>query len=226
MMKNLFKFLSVILLGLYSCQEEIINETQISEFDLSHKKINSSKTTVDVINPIQGEVVGSATLHRNSNGLTFNYNSNALTPGYTYTVWWVIWNEPEKCGIPGACNDTDFAIADMVEVDVMNAGGHVIGNNGKGNFGGHLNAGDDSGSVNDLFGLPAAGGLQEGKTFSAEVHLVLRSHGPAISGEVSSQISSYTGGCNDPFAFPPFTEIPDEIGECGDIEFAIFPPAS
>jgi len=43
---------------------------------------------------------------------------------------------------------------------------------------------------------------------------------------VNEQINSYEGGCTDPFAFAPFTEIPDAIGECGDIEFAIHPPAN
>ncbi len=34
------------------------------------------------------------------------------------------------------------------------------------------------------------------------------------------------GGFDNPFQFPPFTKIPDALGECGDIEFAIFPPAN
>ena len=54
--------------------------------------------------------------------------------------------------------------------------------------------------------------------------MVLRSHGPAIPGEVNEQISGYLGGCTT--FFPPFTEIPDEVGECGDFEFAIHSPVN
>jgi len=66
--------------------------------------------------------------------------------------------------------------------------------------------------------------LQSGKTFSAEVHIVLRSHGPAIPGIIDEQISTFEGGCI--IFFDPFTEIPDDVGECGDIEFAIHPPVN
>ena len=104
------------------------------------------------------------------------------------------------------------------------AAGHVVGKSGVGNFSGRLNAGDDSKSINVLIGFPAAGGLQSGNTYSAEVWLVLRSHGPAIPGEVNEQISGYFGGCTT--YFDSFTEIPDEVGECGDFEFAIHSPVN
>ncbi len=223
-MKKPVKLFSLIFLVMFvSCQDDLFDGGQISEFNLMHKSA-PHKTTVAVVNPILDEVVGSATLHRTEQGITFNYKSNALTPGYAYTVWIVVWNRPLECGIPNACMEPDFGIAQFVEVEVMSGGGHVVGNSGKGNFGGHLNAGDVSGSINELFGLPPAGGLQEGNVFNAEIHLVLRSHGPAIPGEVHEQISTYAGGCDAPFAIPPFTAIPDEPGECGDIEFAIFSP--
>lgn len=217
--------LIVLLMASVSCSNEPISDPVdgSENFDLFNRQ---SKSTVDVINPILGEITGTSTLHRSKNGITVNYKTTGLAPGYTYTVWWVIWNNPENCGTPFECNDLDFAIADKVGVEVLYAAGHVVGNSGKGNFSGHLNVDDDSASINPLFGLPPAGGLQSGNTFSAEVHLVLRSHGPKIPGMVNEQISSYEGGCLDPFAIAPFTEIPDEVGECGDIEFAIHPPAN
>ncbi|GAA4313954.1 hypothetical protein GCM10023115_29250 [Pontixanthobacter gangjinensis] len=230
-MKNLIKLLAILAFIFTSCEKdssyvdsdiEGIN-IHSEELIIGKGKSNTVKTTSDVFNPILGEVVGEATLLRNQNGLSFSYKSDGLTPGYAYTMWWVIWNKPENCATPGACLDPDVANPD-VEVSIMAAGGHVVGKSGKGYFGGHINEGDDSGSVNELLGLPPAGGLQEGNSFGAEVHLVVRSHGPAIPGEVSEQISTYVGGCDAPFAFPPFSEIPDEIGECGEIEAAIFAP--
>ena len=221
-MKNLLKFCTVLLILIsISCSQDSINEPTI-ETAIDHKK--AVKSTVDVVNPILGKVTGTSTLHRTNNGITVNYKSSGLTPGYAYTLWIVIWNSPENCTTPNQCNDGDFAIADQVEVEVLYGGGHVVGGNGKGNFSAHLNENDVSGSINDLFGLPPAGGLQSGNSLGAEVHFVLRSHGPKIPGLVNEQIGGYLGGCTDPFAIAPFTEIPDEVGECGDIEFALHAP--
>ena len=219
-MKTLLKFIGIfMILTATSCSEESI-------LDLPTESKKANKSTVDVINPILGVTTGSSTLHRTNNGITVNYKTTGLTPGYAYTLWIVIWNNPENCTTPNQCYDGDFAIADQVGVEVLYGGGHVVGGNGKGNFSAHLKEGDVSGSINTLFGLPPAGGLQSGNSLGAEVHFVLRSHGPKIPGMVNEQIGGYLGGCTDPFAIPPFTEIPDEVGECGDIEFAIHAPVS
>ena len=228
-MKNTIKLcLITMMIFAMSCSDESFTESidssqDVDVFSISDKSTSkANKSTVDVTNPILDIVTGSSSLLRKSNGITVNYKTTGLTPGYAYTLWWVIWNNPQECLIEGECSDLDFGNAAAVGVDVLYAAGHVVGNSGVGNFSGHLNAGDDSGSINDLFGLPPAGGLQSGKTYSAEVHLVLRSHGPAIPGEVNEQISGYLGGCTT--FFDPFTLIPDAVGECGDIEFAIHPP--
>ncbi len=65
--------------------------------------------------------------------------------------------------------------------------------------------------------MPSFGGLQDAR--QAEIHLVLRSHGPKIPGQINAQISSFQGGCTT--NLPPFTEVPDEIGECADIHASI-----
>ena len=77
----------------------------------------------------------------------------------------------------------------VVGVDVLYAAGHVIDDSGVGNFSARLNVDDTKGSVFSSLGL------QNGKEFSAEVHLVLRSHDPVIPGMVNEQISSFGGGC-------------------------------
>ena len=188
---------------------------------LDTRNYSINRAQVDVLDLINGaQVVGSATLYRRSNDISTRFQTSDLIPGHAYTLWWVIWNKPENCATPGACIDTDFAIADQVEVEVMYAAGRVVGADGKAVFTSRLKQGDTSDSSNDFFGLPSFGGLQDTQT--AEVHLVVRSHGPIIPGQVHEQIGSYEGGCN--VFFPPFTEVPDEEGECGDIHAAIFAP--
>lgn len=219
-MKTIIKFLfTLLILFAFSCSQESTIDPLPADLDGVSAKASSKQTA-----PIGGldGITGTSTLHRNKNGITVNFKAEDLYPG-AYTIWWVIWNNPEDCGTPFACADSDFG---FVEVEVLYAGGNVVGNNGKGNISAHLNAGDVSGSINDLFGLPAAGGLQAGNTFDAEVHIVLRTHGPKVPGLVNEQISSYAGGCDTPFLIPPFTAYPDEIGQCADIAAAIFAPVN
>ncbi len=202
-------------------------ETGVFEVPVSSKFTPQIVSVANIVDPINGFVkVGESELTRKEDGLLVNFKTTGLTPGYTYTLWWLIWNNPEACTIPNYCRDLDFSNAASTQPDMMYAAGHVVGKNGKGNFSGYLRVGDDSTSINDLFGFPDAGGLQQGKTFSSEVHLLLRSHGPAIPGLVNVQINTFDGGCDDPFAIPPFTEIPDEIGECSEIQAAIHSPVS
>lgn len=213
---------------LLSCESETLvspdnNSDQITKTDLQSRaaKANiNTKSSTDVVNAITGEVLGASTLHRNGNGLTLNFETTGLMPGHAYTLWWVVWNKPENCATPGACVEADFANALNVEVQLLYAAGSVAGNNGNGNFSAHLKENDDSGSIHQLFGLPNFGGLQDAD--AAEIHAVLRSHGPKIPGQVNEQINSYEGGCVVNFA--PFTEVPDEAGECGDIFAAIHAP--
>jgi len=225
-MKTL-KILSIVLITglLFGCESNtsVSPESELSGIELqptdAAAKVNT-KATADIFNAVTGELTGKSTLHRNGNGITINFKTAGLMPGHAYTLWWVVWNKPENCATPGACVESDFANAGQVEVQLLYATGSVAGNNGKGNFSAHLKENDDNGSVHELFGLPNFGGLQDAQT--AEIHGVLRSHGPKIPGQVHEQINSYEGGCV--VNFPPFTEIPDEAGECGDIFAAIHPP--
>lgn len=199
--------------------EASVNLNDDNGFDVK----GANKQTVAIFDVVNSLEAGTSTLHRNNNGVTVNFKATGLKPGHAYTVWWVIWNNPEECIVPGACSDGDFGDPD-VQVELMYANGHVVGSNGKGNFSAHLNENDSSGTINPLFGLPSYGGLADAQ--KAEVHVVLRSHGPKIPGIVNEQIGSYLGGCPQtfPYGFPPFTEIPDEVGECGDIYASIHQP--
>ena len=224
-MKTNIKFLfTLLILFAFSCSQETTLDPLPIDLDGVSAKASSKQTA-----PIGGldGITGTSTLHRNKNGITVNFKAKNLKPG-AYTIWWVIWNNPMECGDPEIlepCVEADFGKAGDVGVEVMYAGGHVVGNNGKGNFSAHLNAGDDTPeSMNTSFGFPSVGGLAVGNTFDAEVHIVLRTHGPKVPGLVNEQISSYGGGCDTPFLIPPFTAYPDEIGQCADIAAAVFVP--
>lgn len=224
-MKTIIKFsLTFLILFTFSCSQETTLDPGITDLDAESLKVVSAKASSKQTAPINGFVTGASTLHRNKNGITVNFKAEGLHPG-AYTIWWVIWNNPQECTEGNLCGEADFGTPG-VDVDVMYAGGHVVGNNGKGNFSAHLNAGDETPeSMNGLFGLPdvEGGGLQVGKTFSAEVHVVIRTHGPAVPGMVNEQISSYGGGCNDTF-YPPFSAYPDIKGHCADFAAAVFKP--
>lgn len=187
---------------------------------ISNARAAASGVSVPVFNAVMPGEVGTATIKKNNKGFTVKFAVSDLIQGHTYTLWCVAWNLPENCTTPNQCSDVDFAIAGDVEVEVMYIAGHLVGKSGKGNFSGHLNEWDDSGSTNAFFGLPGFGGLQD--VDLAELHFVLRSHGPAIPGLVNEQINSYEGGCTT--FFDPFTQIPMNEGECGDFLFSIFPP--
>ena len=215
-MKNSTKSIGLLLfvLTFFSCD--------YFDFDGDENDNPVTSTTVDVLNIDFTEVLGTSTLRRTNNRIRVDFETSDLIEGHAYTLWWVIWNRPENCGgFPGPCTDQDLAVADQVELELLFTGnGFIADENGTVSFSASLKENEVSESVNALFGLPSFGGLLDAR--AAEVHVVIRSHGPAIEGMEYEQISSYEGGCA--VNFPPFTEIPHETGECGDIQAAVFQP--
>jgi hypothetical protein len=149
-----------------------------------------------------------ATLTRNDRGVTMRFHTSELDPGATYTIWWIVFNNPEECshGMGGdiLCGEGDlllFGGDEAVHSSVLFAAGHVVGKNGVGNFAGRLNVSNPSGEV--LFGP----GLMNAR--DAEIHLVIRTHGDPIPGMVPEQIHTFAGGC--------------DVNDCIDQQFAAFP---
>lgn len=170
-----------------------------------------------------GTPIGASSLVRNRNGVTATLRTTELLAGHAYTLWWVVFNEPSACAPDDGDEEiegVDCSAADLgkpaVKADVLFATGHVVGGSGKGNFAARLNEGDTDGS---LFPPPSAGLIDAAQ---AEIHLVVRSHGPAIPGEVNEQIRSFGGGCTA-FLDPP--AVPGEEGECADVQFAVHAPS-
>ncbi len=240
--------LMTLILLVWSCEKESdpepvqsvpdLAEIELAELALKQPDLETSKSMLnakfritksksDVLDLVNGgAIVGKATLFRGQNGLFLLYYTDALIPYHAYTIWWGIWNNPESCVDPTACgtNDADFANFAQTEPELMYATGKVARHNGKALFWAFLGTNNNTGSVNHLFGLPSSGGLLNPE--GSLIYAIVRSHGPAVPGIIDEQIGTYLGGCPTtfPYGFPPFTEIPDEVGECGDIYEALFLP--
>lgn len=167
--------------------------------------------------------VGESRLLRTDDGVSVNIVTSKLRKGHAYTVWWIIFNNPTAC-VDG-CDGDDLGVVD-VNATVIWATGNVTGRSGigtgrytAGQFTAHLNEGETPFPTDGGFGLPGDGvGLLDAQ--AAEIHIVVRSHGPAIKGEVNEQITSFDGGCAVDIA----PKIPNKKGECADAQFAVHAP--
>jgi hypothetical protein len=163
---------------------------------------------------------------RMENGVSVKIETVGLTAGDAVTMWWVVFNAPENCS-DGECDENDVFLLDAdggffilnddgsppfngpgieaAEISVNYADGHVIDEGGAATFLGQLPVGDTSRTL-----------LGPGLTdpMGAVIHLVLRSHGKAIPGQIDAMTQSINGGCADAFPNPP----------CKDPQFAAFMP--
>ena len=126
-------------------------------------------------------------------------------------MWWVVFNHPGHCTDPFApgfqCGPGDlpgYGGDPRVQFSLLYAAGNVVGRSGQAGFGARLNTGDMSDAV-------MGDGLVNPR--GAEIHLVIRTHGPTIPHMVEQQIRTFNGGCED-----------DEPNEdlCFDRQFAAF----
>jgi len=159
--------------------------------------------------PAAGDVVGEATLKRSKEGLNLTVHTTGLGSGNAYTIWWIIFNNPDACA--AGCAGSDLGNP-AVEGSVMNATGRVADSDGNARFSaflpvGFMHTNPSSGNIRQIFGP----GLQNVK--GAEIHIVVRCHGPSTGGV--EQISTLFGDC----------EADDGMGGmvCFDAQAAVFP---
>lgn len=196
----------------------------------------SGQMTSAVFTFADGEVVDGATarLVRGADTLSTRTDTRSLDHGHVVTLWWVIFNHPEHCehGQGGlACGEGDLFDGPEgstgVEPSCVFADGSIVGGNGHGRFADRLAVGEARNSCIDFFVDVVDGldGTDYGLTnpAGAEVHLVVRSHGPRIPGSVAEQRNSFAGGCEDFLDAGATHEL--ESGECSDLQFALFPAA-
>jgi hypothetical protein len=176
--------------------------------------------------PVPTEVAGSsgkATV--DSNGATITVRTTGLTPGDAVTAWIVYFNggcevgEAANGSIPETtCGPDDL---DAGEGGIVQLAGHVVGASGNATFSGRINVGDDP-EIGPPFWVAY-------DPVSPDFHIVIRSHGPKVPSEMPGQIHSVDGGCVDQDLSTsllvddvPGDEIPDAVGECGDLQLFVF----
>ncbi len=137
---------------------------------------------------------GTYQLVRSRAGAAATVQARRLTKGFAYTAWIAVFPDPSACldddGEAG-CGPND---EQQGRGFLKNLGGAIAGGNGSLNF---------------------ASGYTGFSGAMAEIHLVVRCHGPSIPGLIPEMISTPNGGCN---AGQP------NVGLCGTILLAILNP--
>ena len=129
-------------------------------------------------------------------------HSAGLAPGTAVNAWWVFFNNPKKCATT-PCSVADLSNSD-VQASLVNATGRIVGADGTADFGAFKAVGDTTGAFTGPGLLNA---------MKAEIHLVVRSHGPALlddAAQLAQQLSQFNGGC------PPNT--------CANLQVSIHQP--
>jgi hypothetical protein len=170
---------------------------------------------------------GTSTLIRTDSGISASLRTSELPPGTANTLWFVVFNNPSACATRPCLAPDLFNPA--VQGDFLYGGGNIVGGSGSSGFGGHLPVGDNSGSGHLEIGT---GGLAVGllDPRGAEVHLLVHSHGPAMTGQtLKAQISSFLGGCQvflgNAYGIAQEPEdVPLAEGECSTIQASVYMP--
>ena len=162
---------------------------------------NSTQST-HVVKFNSDEVVpfAGANLARTDGGVSAFMYSVGIDPSQVYTLWWVVFNNPSGC-VDGCGLDDVLATVgenannNPADIGMFYGGGKQVGVIGAVGFGASLQEGDTSYCVPEGDGpfSVLCNPLVDAET--AEIHLVVRNHGPGLAGELASQLTRFTGGC-------------------------------
>jgi hypothetical protein len=171
----------------------------------------------DVLQPINcdgGDIecldVGESRLLRSADGLVATVVTSRLRKGHAYSLWWVIFNNPEVCD-PEPCG--------LEDLENEEAGGTAIWASGlvAGDFGtGQRASGHFTAVLNQGEGAPGSEIVLEDPE-AADVLLVVRSQGRAKSHIVGDQMTSFDDGCDIDIT----PSVPKKKGECANVQFAV-----
>ncbi len=146
--------------------------------------------------------------------------AKGLEPGHAYTMWVVYFNDQKLC-VDG-CNGPDLRVAGG---GVIWGAGKVANHHGQATFTAKLTTGAGADYVGKTPPPPFAFAPYEAGRDN-EFHVVIRSHGPRIPGQVHDQLSTYGGGCEINVGPRPEQKgdfpVPAAPGECGDVQLYAF----
>ena len=139
-----------------------------------------------------------------------------------YSTWWVIFNDPSGCS-NGSCGENDVLPPPGTEeanVSVLWTGtGTIVGPDRMGHFSASLGVGLDAAPGQVIYG----DGLLD--PMGAEVHIIVRYHGPAIWDDATAlveQLSTFQGSCTPDSSLGVGTD-PNAFG-CFDAQATIHLP--
>jgi len=151
--------------------------------------------------------VGESRLLRSADGIVATVTTSRLRKGQAYSLWWVVFNNPEACA-PGPCNVEDLSNEDTQPTAIWGSGA-VVGDFGTGN--------QASGQFTAVLNKDETPLTEEQSLEDAEILLVIRSHGRALRSGTGDQITDYNGGCSVDVT----PAVPKKRGECANVQFAI-----
>ena len=118
----------------------------------------------------------SSSLVRTPKGISVSLQTSGLPAGHAVTVWALIFNDPTACPA-GGCHEMNGDLnIPAVQGAVFHVTGHVVGENSS--FAGFVPVGDAADSAR------GPGLLDQ---YGAEIHLIVRDHGVAGTGELLQQ---------------------------------------
>ncbi len=122
---------------------------------------------------------GSSTLVRTEEGLAFDLSTSGLRANAPYTVWWVAFDPGNPCiSATDPCSCSADALRPGAD-SVFYATGAMSDRLGSADFAGSIGYGEvPTGTDQVPFGGAFGVGIQPG----AEIHFVVRDHGPALRG--------------------------------------------
>lgn len=159
---------------------------------------------------------GFATLKRQNNDRVKLLVDTTVEPHHVITIWWIVFNNPEACSDPCDLNDLPpFGGDPAVQAASLWGAGGIADSQGRIRLKSTLPIGDPPGQAMPF--SPPDGILDQ---YKAEIHVILRTHGPEQPGLLHAQMTTFSGGCNN---MPPQFGTPGNFA-CADAQFAMFMP--
>ncbi len=195
---NLAAAVSVLLVPLAHAQQETLHST-------------SSVYRFTDFGAVDG---ATSTLLHGSDFVAVTLTTEGLAPDAPYTLWWVVFNDPDAC-TGDACDlddlfnpDGTMNLNEAADISILFADGTITDGAGRAAFSGVLYVDRPLGEV--VLGP----GLRDALT--AEIHVVVRAHGPLDPSRAFAQLTT----------FEPHTVIGGDCLACFDEQVAIHAPAA